>query len=76
MFRDTPLLPGLFAFAMGAALASVTASGARRVIPRRRPSPAPIRPAGPEAMRDPPADWDAVDQALDESFPASDPPAY
>jgi hypothetical protein len=37
--------------------------------------PTPVRPAGPEAMRDPPKKWDAVDQALDESFPASDPPA-
>jgi hypothetical protein len=34
------------------------------------------RPAGPEAMRDPPRDWDRVDEAVDESFPASDPPAY
>jgi hypothetical protein len=33
------------------------------------------RPAGPEAMRDPPAKWEQVDQAIDESFPASDPPA-
>jgi len=33
------------------------------------------RSAGPEAMRDPPADWERVDQASDESFPASDPPA-
>jgi hypothetical protein len=32
------------------------------------------RSAGPEAMRDPPRDWDRVDQASDESFPASDPP--
>jgi hypothetical protein len=32
------------------------------------------RSAGPEAMRDPPEDWDKVDQAADESFPASDPP--
>ena len=37
----------------------------------------PIRPAGPESMRDPPKrGWDKVDQAEDESFPASDPPAY
>lgn len=33
------------------------------------------RSAGPEAMRDPPKDWEKVDQASDESFPASDPPA-
>lgn len=33
------------------------------------------RSAGPEAMRDPPRDWDQADQASDESFPASDPPA-
>ena len=35
-----------------------------------------VRPAGPDAMRDPPQDWDCIDQAADESFPASDPPAY
>lgn len=34
-----------------------------------------VRPAGPEAMRSPPQTWDEVDQASDESFPASDPPA-
>lgn len=33
------------------------------------------RSAGPEAMRDPPKQWDRADQASDESFPASDPPA-
>jgi hypothetical protein len=35
-----------------------------------------VRPAGPEAMAHPPKDWDEVDQAADESFPASDPPGY
>ena len=33
-----------------------------------------VRPAGRGAMRDPPKDWDRVDEASDESFPASDPP--
>jgi hypothetical protein len=37
-------------------------------------TPAPVRSAGPEAMRDPPRRWEGVDQASDESFPASDPP--
>ncbi|MBL8908755.1 MAG: hypothetical protein JNM20_18935 [Rhizobiales bacterium] len=35
-----------------------------------------VRPAGPESMRDPPPCWDEVDEAADESFPASDPPAF
>lgn len=34
------------------------------------------RHAGPDNMAYPPKDWDGVDQASDESFPASDPPAY
>jgi hypothetical protein len=34
------------------------------------------RSAGPDGMRsDPRRNWDKVDQAADESFPASDPPA-
>jgi hypothetical protein len=42
---------------------------------RRRAFP-PVRDAGPENMRFAPASWDRVDEAADESFPASDPPAY
>lgn len=34
-----------------------------------------VRNAGPEAMASDLRDWDEVDQASDESFPASDPPA-
>lgn len=34
-----------------------------------------VRNAGPEAMRSQPSEWDRVDEASDESFPASDPPS-
>ncbi|TBN41843.1 hypothetical protein EYE42_05405 [Paracoccus subflavus] len=33
-----------------------------------------VRSAGTREMRAPPRQWDRVDEALDESFPASDPP--
>ncbi len=48
---------------------------------RGKTAPGPVgqsgaaRSAGPDAMRDPPKEWGQVDQASDESFPASDPPA-
>lgn len=47
---------------------------------RKKTAPGPVgksgaaRSAGPEAMRDPPQQWEREDQASDESFPASDPP--
>jgi hypothetical protein len=34
-----------------------------------------VRDAGPDAMENPPEDWSEADEASDESFPASDPPA-
>ena len=33
-----------------------------------------VRNAGPQGMRSDPPRWDKVDEASDESFPASDPP--
>jgi len=39
-------------------------------------TPRPVRPAGADAMRDPPSDWDTLDEMNDESFPASDPPSF
>lgn len=37
--------------------------------------PKKVRDAGPDAMENPPKKWNDVDEASDESFPASDPPA-
>ncbi len=39
------------------------------------PKPQKVRDAGPDAMKNPPKSWDPEDEASDESFPASDPPA-
>lgn len=43
---------------------------------QRYDTPTAVRDAGPEAMRDKPNEnWSSVDQAADQSFPASDPPS-
>lgn len=48
------------------------ASGQPSATPGETP---PIRDAGPAAMRDKPVrNWSGTDQAMDESFPASDAP--
>jgi hypothetical protein len=43
--------------------------------PGPKDSPVQIRPAGGDAHADKPEGWDEQDEAVDESFPASDPPA-
>lgn len=48
----------------------------RRERDLRAKRPPKIRDAGPENMTNPPRRWDKVDEALDESFPASDPPSH
>ncbi|KKB07922.1 hypothetical protein [Devosia chinhatensis] len=35
-------------------------------------APVQVRPAGAESMADTPNKWDDIDEAVDESFPASD----
>ena len=70
------------------AVASVVAYGLYRYINREKelhrvafadgestPGPVEVRNAGPESMRSDPPEWDNVDEASDESYPASDPPA-
>jgi hypothetical protein len=43
--------------------------------PGHKDDPVQVRPAGEESMADKPEDWDKHDEAVDESFPASDPPS-
>jgi hypothetical protein len=46
--------------------------------PNAKPAPPTkkkVRDAGPDAMENPPEEWEETDEASDESFPASDPPA-
>lgn len=61
-----------------AAAAAITAVLVRERIEHKRKRRAftPVRNAGPDNMRHPPKRWDLVDECLDQSFPASDPPCY
>jgi hypothetical protein len=40
--------------------------------PGPKDAPVQVRPAGEESQADKPKNWDAQDEAVDESFPASD----
>ena len=40
--------------------------------PGPKDAPVQVRNAGKEAQKDKPANWDKQDEAVDESFPASD----
>jgi hypothetical protein len=40
--------------------------------PGPKEAPVQVRNSGPDAMKDRPEKWDEVDEASDESFPASD----
>jgi hypothetical protein len=67
------------AVATAGTVAAITAVvlAARAIRPRRyRIYYMPVRDAGPDCMGDPPDEWDHTDQAVDESFPASDPPTH
>lgn len=40
--------------------------------PGPKDAPVQVRNSGPESMADKPENWDETDEAVDESFPASD----
>lgn len=64
----------LITFFIGFGLAAVIFGASRRTsTPPTTPDR--VRVAGRREMVDPPRTWDEVDEASDESFPASDPPA-
>jgi hypothetical protein len=58
------------------AAAALTAYAIRPPRRARRTGFMSVRDAGPENMENAPREWDRVDEAVDESFPASDPPSH
>jgi hypothetical protein len=69
------MLGGAFLLLTGGDPRKPRISRARAGRPAPRPPNAPVRPAGTQQMRNPPKDWDRVDESSDQSFPASDPPS-
>jgi hypothetical protein len=77
--RSSRVNLGLSLAAIGAAALTAYVLGPSRLTHRlraRRIKFMPVRDAGPENIENPPTAWDRVDQAADESFPASDPPNF
>lgn len=81
---SVPLIATLGTLALGAGLAVIGYALMRHAHEdemrpgsgARRHDEGDIRHAGPDSMRThPQRDWEKTDQASDESFPASDPPA-
>lgn len=69
---------GAGAYVLSRRMSQQAAPGRRAAFADGQPHDAsnPVRDAGPEAMRDPTQrEWTTVDEASDQSFPASDPPA-
>jgi len=79
-FVGAAVLGGLFWFTRGRKSGASTQDSHSAAFANRETDPENFdqtRSAGPAGMRDTPRrDWDRVDEAADESFPASDPPAY
>lgn len=77
MMRMTTLLGAIGLMGAGALLARSLGDKRVATSPVEEPTAPPIgdvRDAGADAMQNPPRRWEKHDEALDESFPASDPP--
>lgn len=76
--RATTLLGAVGIAAAGAAIGYAVTKRWYKPAPVFLPDSTPatrVRDAGAEAMQNPPRRWERQDERVDESFPASDPPA-
>ena len=67
------VVSGLAILSLMRAAALADAAGSR--MSHRHAGQDRVRQAGPAQMKAPPPSWDEVDEASDESFPASEPPS-